>query len=106
MSEAWLQWASLGFRHGFFAYILFAFWQHSPLRGPIYNVSVSRGMPYLAYSQYQHSQRFFMGKHDPGQLACAQTQRMNFSSYWPVRQPNQAVVIDVYARLVCGLSAD
>src|SRR5690606_5728177 len=60
ISEATLQWLSLGLGMAFVAYVLFRiFWHRTGLRW-LYILCLVIALPYISYSQYQHSQRFFV----------------------------------------------
>jgi thiol:disulfide interchange protein DsbD len=97
ISEAWLQWAGLGLGIAFIAYILFRIRQQTPLRA-LYILVLLVAVPYLAYTQYQHSQRFFLGQSSSTQanwhVAKTADEFQQLLSRVPSRQ---AIVIDVYA---------
>jgi Thiol:disulfide interchange protein len=60
ISEAALQWLSLGLGLSFVAYVLARlFWKNTGLRW-LYIICLAIAVPYITYSQYQHSQRFFV----------------------------------------------
>ena len=59
ISEAALQWLSLGLGLSFVAYVLARlFWKNTGLRW-LYLICLAIAVPYI-YSQYQHSQRFLL----------------------------------------------
>lgn len=59
ISEAWLQWLSLALGVVFSAYVLWRIlWRSTQLKW-LYIIVLFLAVPYIAYSQYQHSQRFF-----------------------------------------------
>jgi thiol:disulfide interchange protein DsbD len=96
ISEAWLQWAGLGLGICFIVYILFRIRQQTPLRA-LYIIVLLVVMPYLAYTQYQHSQRFFIGQSTTQASWHVAKTANEFQQLLASVPSNQAVVIDVYA---------
>jgi len=96
ISEAWLQWLSLGLGITFIAYILFRIGQKTPLRG-LYILILLVAVPYLAYTQYQHSQRFFSTQSN-AQASWHVAKTANEFQHILAKVPaDQAIIIDVYA---------
>ena len=97
ISEAALQWLSLGLGLSFVAYLLAClFWKNTGLRW-LYIISLVIAVPYIGYSQYQHSQRFFV-ETSPQQANwhIAQT-GAEFEKLLDAVPKGQKVIIDVYA---------
>ncbi len=96
ISEAWLQWAGLGLGIAFIAYILFRIRQQTPLRA-LYVLVLLVAVPYLAYTQYQHSQRFFIGQSSTQTSLHVAKTADEFQQLLSRVPSRQAIVIDVYA---------
>lgn len=96
ISEAWLQWAGLGLGIAFIAYILFRIRQQTPLRA-LYIIVLLVVMPYLAYNQYQHSQRFFIGQSSTQATWHVAKTADEFQQLLSSVPSNQPIIIDVYA---------
>ena len=60
ISEAWLQWLSLGLGIIFIAYLIPRIMRQTAPFKWLYILALLVVVPYLAYTQYQHSQRFFV----------------------------------------------
>lgn len=97
LSESWMQGLSLLLGLSFIAYALYrALWQQSPLR-PLYLVILLLVVPYVFYSQYQQSQRFFVEQgQQQMQWHVAQT-AAEFQQILAQAPKDRAIVIDVYA---------
>ena len=97
LSEGWMQGLSLLLSLSFIAYALYrALWQQSPLR-PLYLVILLLVVPYVLYSQYQQSQRFFVKQgQQQMQWHVAQT-AAEFQQILAQAPKDRAIVIDVYA---------
>ena len=97
LSENWMQGLSLLLGLSFVAYVLYrALWQKSPLR-PLYLIILIVAVPYLAYSQYQQSQRFFVEQSSQqAQWHVAQT-AAEFQQILAQAPKDRGIVIDVYA---------
>lgn len=97
LSESWMQGLSLLLGLSFIAYALYrALWQQSPLR-PLYLVILLLVVPYVFYSQYQQSQRFFVEQgQQQMQWHVAQT-AAEFQQILEQAPKDRAIVIDVYA---------
>jgi thioredoxin:protein disulfide reductase len=96
ISEAWLQWAGLGLGICFIAYIVFRIRQQTPLRA-LYVLVLLVAAPYLAYTQYQHSQRFFIGQSSTQASWHVAKTADQFQQLLSSVPSQQAIVIDVYA---------
>ncbi|TCB76617.1 protein-disulfide reductase DsbD [Acinetobacter sp. ANC 4173] len=97
LSEGWMQSLSLLLGLSFIGYALYrALWQQSPLR-PLYLVILLLVVPYVLYSQYQQSQRFFVEQgQQQMQWHVAQT-AAEFQQILAQAPKDRAIVIDVYA---------
>lgn len=97
LSESWMQGLSLLLGLSFIGYALYrALWQQSPLR-PLYLVILLLVVPYVFYSQYQQSQRFFVEQgQQQMQWHVAQT-AAEFQQILAQAPKDRAIVIDVYA---------
>lgn len=97
LSEGWMQGLSLLLGLSFIGYALYrALWQQSPLR-PLYLVILLLVVPYVLYSQYQQSQRFFVKQgQQQMQWHVAQT-TAEFQQILAQAPKDRAIVIDVYA---------
>lgn len=97
LSEGWMQCSSLLLGLSFIGYVLYrALWQKSPLR-PLYLVILIVAVPYVIYSQYQQSQRFFVEQSSQqAQWQVAQT-AAEFQQILAQAPKDRGIVIDVYA---------
>ena len=97
LSEGWMQGLSLLLGLSFICYVLYrALWQKSPLR-PLYLVILIVAVPYVIYSQYQQSQRFFVEQSSQqAQWQVAQT-AAEFQQILAQAPKDRGIVIDVYA---------
>ncbi|ATO19015.1 thiol:disulfide interchange protein [Acinetobacter sp. LoGeW2-3] len=97
LSEAVLQWLSLGLGLSFVAYILARlFWKTTGLRW-LYIICLAIAMPYIIYSQYQHSQRFFIETvQQQANWHVAET-AADFEQLLATVPKGQQVIVDVYA---------
>ena len=97
MSENWMQALSLGLGLGFIVYLCSRFWaQKTPFKW-LYVVALCMVIPYLVYTQYQQSQRFFVAQsrtQATWHVAKTATEFQHLLSNAP---SNQAIIIDVYA---------
>ncbi|WP_228157495.1 protein-disulfide reductase DsbD [Acinetobacter sp. AM] len=95
--ESWMQGLSLLLGLSFIGYALYrALWQQSPLR-PLYLMILLLVVPYVLYSQYQQSQRFFVKQgQQQMQWHVAQT-AAEFQQILAQAPKDRAIVIDVYA---------
>ncbi len=97
LSEGWMQGLSLLLGLSFIGYVLYrALWQKSPLR-PLYLVILIVAVPYVIYSQYQQSQRFFVEQSSQqAQWQVAQT-AAEFQQILAQAPKDRGIVIDAYA---------
>lgn len=97
LSEGWMQGLSLLLGLSFIGYVLYrALWQKSPLR-PLYLVILIVAVPYVIYSQYQQSQRFFVEQSSQqAQWQVAKT-AAEFQQILAQAPKDRGIVIDVYA---------
>ena len=97
ISEAALQWLSLGLGLSFVAYILARlFWINSGLRW-LYIICLATAVPYIIYSQYQHSQRFFVETAQQKATWHIAATAADFEQLLATVPKGQRVIIDVYA---------
>lgn len=97
ISEAALQWLSLGLGLSFVAYILARlFWKNSGLRW-LYIICLATAVPYIIYSQYQHSQRFFVETAQQQATWHIAATAADFEQLLATVPKGQRVIIDVYA---------
>lgn len=97
LSEGWMQGLSLVLGISFISYVLYrALWQKSALR-PVYLLILLVTVPYLIYSQYQQSQRFFIQQsQQQATWQLAQT-AAEFQQLLAQAPQDRGIVIDVYA---------
>lgn len=97
LSEAWMQWLSLALGLSFVIYVLWHIFKRSTQLKWLYILSLCLALPYLTYSQYQQSQRFFT------EQAVAKLQWHRASTATEFEQllkqipAGQKAIIDVYA---------
>ena len=97
ISEAALQWLSLGLGLSFVAYILARlFWKNSGLRW-LYIICLATAVPYIIYSQYQHSQRFFVETAQQQATWHVAATATDFEQLLATVPKGQRVIVDVYA---------
>ncbi|ENX03516.1 hypothetical protein F899_00420 [Acinetobacter sp. CIP 101934] len=97
ISEAALQWLSLGLGLSFVAYILARlFWKNSGLRW-LYIICLATAVPYIIYSQYQHSQRFFVETAQQQATWHIAATAADFEQLLATVPKGQRVIVDVYA---------
>lgn len=97
ISEAALQWLSLGLGLSFVAYILARlFWKNSGLRW-LYIICLATAVPYIIYSQYQHSQRFFVETSQQQATWHVAATATDFEQLLATVPKGQRVIVDVYA---------
>ncbi|MEK5765858.1 protein-disulfide reductase DsbD [Acinetobacter schindleri] len=97
ISEAALQWLSLGLGLSFVAYILARlFWKNTGLRW-LYIICLATAVPYIIYSQYQHSQRFFVETSQQQATWHIAATAADFEQLLATVPKGQRVIIDVYA---------
>jgi len=97
ISEAALQWLSLGLGLSFVAYILARlFWINTGLRW-LYIICLATAVPYIIYSQYQHSQRFFVETSQQQATWHVAATATDFEQLLATVPKGQRVIVDVYA---------
>ncbi|WP_286739282.1 MULTISPECIES: protein-disulfide reductase DsbD [Acinetobacter] len=97
ISEAALQWLSLGLGLSFVAYVLARlFWKNTGLRW-LYFICLAIAVPYITYSQYQHSQRFFVETAQQQASWHIAKTATEFEQLLATVPKGQKVIIDVYA---------
>ena len=97
ISEAALQWLSLALGMTFVAYVLFRiFWHRTGLRW-LYILCLVLAVPYIAYSQYQHSQRFFVEQVSTEAKWHVARSAAEFQQILDRAPQGQKIIIDVYA---------
>ena len=97
LSESWMQGLSLLLGLSFIGYALYrALWQQSPLR-PLYLVILLLVVPYVFYSQYQQSQRFFVEQGQQQMQWHVAKTAADFQQILTQAPKDRAIVIDVYA---------
>jgi thioredoxin:protein disulfide reductase len=97
ISEAALQWLSLGLGLSFVAYILARlFWINTGLRW-LYIICLATAVPYIIYSQYQHSQRFFVETAQQQATWHIAATAADFEQLLATVPKGQRVIVDVYA---------
>ncbi len=97
ISEAALQWLSLGLGLSFVAYILARlFWKNSGLRW-LYIICLATAVPYIIYSQYQHSQRLFVETSEQQAIWHVAATATDFEQLLATVPKGQRVIVDVYA---------
>ena len=97
ISEAALLWLSLGLGLSFVAYILARlFWKNSGLRW-LYIICLATAVPYIIYSQYQHSQRFFVETSQQQATWHVAATATDFEQLLATVPKGQRVIVDVYA---------
>ncbi len=97
LSEAALQWLSLGLGLSFVGYILARLlWKNTGLRW-LYILCLVTVVPYMVYSQYQHSQRFFADTAQQQANWHIAQSSAEFTQLLEGVPQGQNVLIDVYA---------
>lgn len=97
ISEAALQWLSLGLGLSFVAYVLARlFWKNTGLRW-LYIICLAIAVPYITYSQYQYSQRFFVETAQQQASWHIAKTATEFEQLLATVPKGQKVIIDVYA---------
>lgn len=97
ISEALLQWTSLALGLLFVCYVLSKLLlKNNELRW-LYVLCLVVAVPYISYSQYQHSQRFFAVEHSAQAEWHVATTAADFQRVLASVPQGQKVVIDVYA---------
>lgn len=97
ISEAWLQWLSLGLGLFFIGYLSIRIMRQTAPFKWLYILALLVVVPYLAYTQYQHSQRFFITQSSTQASWHVAKTADEFQHILANVPANQAIIIDVYA---------
>lgn len=99
LSETWFQVLSLLLGIGFIAYILFRFMWNKTKWKWMYIVILILTFPYIVYSQYQQSQRFFIDKTvtSPKVVWHVAHTASEFDYILSQAPKNKGIIVDVYA---------
>ena len=98
ISEMWLQGLSLALSLSFIGYVLYRLmWNKTHLKWG-YILLLCVAVPYIAYSQYQQSQRFFVDTQSSTRLNWHIAKSADqFEQMLASAPENQNIIIDVYA---------
>lgn len=97
ISEAWIQWLGLGLGLSFIGYVITRLIGQKTQFKWLYILALITVVPYLAYTQYQHSQRFFV-EHSSTQATWHVAKTADEFQQLLARAPaEQGIIIDVYA---------
>ncbi|WP_180035420.1 MULTISPECIES: protein-disulfide reductase DsbD [unclassified Acinetobacter] len=97
ISEAWLQWLSLALGLVFSAYVLWRIlWRSTQLKW-LYILVFCAAVPYIVYSQYQHSQRFLVEENQKQSAWHVAHTAEEFQHLLSEIPQGQSAIIDVYA---------
>ncbi|WP_180110684.1 MULTISPECIES: protein-disulfide reductase DsbD [unclassified Acinetobacter] len=97
ISEAWLQWLSLALGLVFSAYVLWRIlWRSTQLKW-LYILVFCAAVPYIVYSQYQHSQRFLVEENQKQSAWHVAHTAEEFQRLLSEIPQGQSAIIDVYA---------
>ena len=97
ISEAWMQWLSLALGLSFIVYVLARLIAQRNQFRWLYIVALLMVIPYLAYSQYQQSQRFFIEPSSTQATWHIAKTAAEFQALLAKAPADQAIIIDVYA---------
>lgn len=97
ISEAWLQWLSLGLGIIFIAYLIPRIMRQTVPFKWLYILALLVVVPYLAYTQYQHSQRFFVKQSSTQATWHVAKTADEFQQLLTSAPSEQSIIIDVYA---------
>ncbi|NNG76063.1 protein-disulfide reductase DsbD [Acinetobacter sp. ANC 4277] len=97
ISEAWLQWLSLGLGIIFIAYLIPRIMRQTAPFKWLYILALLVVVPYLAYTQYQHSQRFFVEQSSTQATWHVAKTADEFQQLLTSAPSEQGIIIDVYA---------
>ncbi|NNH87280.1 protein-disulfide reductase DsbD [Acinetobacter terrae] len=97
ISEAWLQWLSLGLGIIFIAYLIPRIMRQTAPFKWLYILALLVVVPYLAYTQYQHSQRFFVKQSSTQATWHVAKTADEFQQLLTSAPSEQSIIIDVYA---------
>ena len=97
ISEGWLQWLSLGLGMVFCAYVLWRIlWRSTQLKW-LYILVLCLALPYMVYSQFQHSQRFLVTQNSTQANWQVAHTTAEFQQLLAKIPQGQQAIIDVYA---------
>ena len=97
ISEAWMQWLGLGLGLSFIGYVIARLIGQKTQFKWLYILALITVIPYLAYTQYQHSQRFFV-QHSSIQATWHVAKTADeFQQLLASAPSGQGIIIDVYA---------
>jgi thiol:disulfide interchange protein DsbD len=97
ISEAWLQWLSLGLGIIFIAYLIPRIMRQTAPFKWLYILALLVVVPYIAYTQYQHSQRFFVKQSSTQATWHVAKTADEFQQLLTSAPSEQGIIIDVYA---------
>ncbi|NNH38265.1 protein-disulfide reductase DsbD [Acinetobacter terrae] len=97
ISEAWLQWLSLGLGIIFIAYLIPRIMRQTAPFKWLYILALLVVVPYIAYTQYQHSQRFFVKQSSTQATWHVAKTADEFQQLLTSAPSEQSIIIDVYA---------
>ena len=97
ISEAWMQWLSLALGLSFIVYVFARLIGKETQFKWLYIVALLIVVPYLAYSQYQQSQRFFIEQSNTQATWHIAKTATEFQTLLANAPAEQAIIIDVYA---------
>lgn len=97
ISEAWMQWLSLALELSFVGYLLRCIFRRSAPLKWLYILALGLAVPYMAYSQYQQSQRFFAEQASAQALWHQAKTAAEFQQMLSQIPAGQKAIIDVYA---------
>lgn len=97
ISEAWMQWLSLALELSFVGYLLRCIFRRSAPLKWLYILALGLAGPYMVYSQYQQSQRFFAEQASAQALWHQAKTAAEFQQMLSQIPAGQKAIIDVYA---------
>ncbi len=97
ISEAWMQWLGLGLGLSFIGYVIARLIGQKTQFKWLYILALITVIPYLAYTQYQHSQRFFVQNSTTQATWHVAKTADEFQQLLATAPSEQDIIIDVYA---------
>ena len=97
ISEAWMQWLSLGLGISFIVYLIVRLIGQKTQFKWLYILLLLTVIPYLGYTQYQQSQRFFIEQSNTQATWHVARTAAEFQQLLASAPAEQGIVIDVYA---------
>ena len=97
ISEAWMQWLGLGLGLSFIGYVIARLIGQKTQFKWLYILALITVIPYLAYTQYQHSQRFFVERSSTQATWHVAKTADEFQQLLASAPSEQGIIIDVYA---------